>query len=55
MAMRKWSTVAKIVAGAAFGFLLVVGARALQRLDTGPAVGAVEWETDPIGPDELAG
>ncbi|MEE2057101.1 hypothetical protein [Rhodococcus artemisiae] len=54
MTTRKRSSCWPIVAGAVF-VLLVVGAWALRRLDVGPAVGAAEWEADPIGPDDLAG
>lgn len=53
MTTRKRSNCWPIVAGAVF--LLVVGAWTLRRPDAGPAVGAAEWEADPIGPDDLAG
>ncbi|WP_158289199.1 hypothetical protein [Rhodococcus sp. SMB37] len=53
MTTRKRSSCWPIVAGAVF--LLVIGAWTLRRLDAGPAVGAAEWEADPIGPDDLAG
>lgn len=44
-----------VVVGAVFGLLVVIGAWAVQRLSDGPAFGAAEWETDPIGRDDLAG
>ncbi|MFD6860449.1 hypothetical protein ACFWCF_24315 [Rhodococcus sp. NPDC060090] len=44
-----------IVGGAMFGLFVVIGAWALQRLSDRPAFGAAEWETDPIGRDDLAG